>query len=218
MFSARPRDYRSARTDAAMRARLAALHAPLAPAPRAAITLSEARGGAGLAIAWGWHETPFGEALALGTEAGLCGLGFTAETGRDAAFADLVGRFPAAVLTERPEALADWVADPEGAPLHLIGAPFQRAVWQALTRIPSGAVATYSDLATAVGHPTAHRAVATAVGRNPVSWHVPCHRVLRRDGALGGYHWGLSVKRAMLARETDGIGAAASGSRVLLEG
>jgi AraC family transcriptional regulator of adaptative response/methylated-DNA-[protein]-cysteine methyltransferase len=208
MPSARPKDYRSARTDAAMRARLAGLRAPLAPAPRAAITLSDAPGGAGLAIAWGWFETPFGAALALGTEAGLCGLGFAAETGREAAFADLAGRFPAADLGERPEALGAWVADPEGAPLHLIGAPFQRAVWQALTRIPGGKVATYSDLAVAVGHPTAHRAVATAVGRNPVSWHVPCHRVLRRDGALGGYHWGLSVKRAMLAFETEGAGAA----------
>jgi AraC family transcriptional regulator of adaptative response/methylated-DNA-[protein]-cysteine methyltransferase len=203
MFNARPADYRSARTDAGARALLARRRAPLAPAPRVGITVSEARDGAGLAIRWGWFETPFGEALALGTEAGLTGLGFAAETGRDAAFADLAGRFPAAALTERPEALAPWVVDPEGAPLHLIGAPFQIAVWRALTRIAPGRIATYSDLAEAIGHATAHRAVATAVGRNPVSWHVPCHRVLRRDGALGGYHWGLSIKRAMLAREGE---------------
>lgn len=201
MFTARPADYRSARTDAALRARLARRHAPLSPAPRPGITPSEARDGAGLTIAWGWFETPFGEALALGTEAGLAGLGFAAETGRAAAFADLAGRFPAARLVEDPDRLGAWVADPEGAPLHLIGAPFQLAVWGALTRIAPGQVATYSDLARAIGHPAAHRAVATAVGRNPVSWHVPCHRALRRDGALGGYHWGLSVKRAMLARE-----------------
>jgi AraC family transcriptional regulator of adaptative response/methylated-DNA-[protein]-cysteine methyltransferase len=85
--------------------------------------------------------------------------------------------------------------------LHMIGAPLQIKVWEALLRIPSGHVTTYSEIATAIGAPRAVRAVGTAVGRNPVSWLIPCHRALRKSGALGGYHWGLPVKRAMLAYE-----------------
>jgi AraC family transcriptional regulator of adaptative response/methylated-DNA-[protein]-cysteine methyltransferase len=83
----------------------------------------------------------------------------------------------------------------------MIGAPFQIKVWEALLQIPSGQVTTYSDIADAIGHPRAVRAVGTAVGRNPVSWLIPCHRALRKSGGLGGYHWGLPVKRAMLAWE-----------------
>ena len=86
--------------------------------------------------------------------------------------------------------------------LHLIGAPFQIKVWEALLQVPSGHVTTYSEIAGAIGHPKAVRAVGTAVGRNPVSWLIPCHRALRKSGALGGYHWGLPVKRALLAWES----------------
>jgi AraC family transcriptional regulator of adaptative response/methylated-DNA-[protein]-cysteine methyltransferase len=74
-------------------------------------------------------------------------------------------------------------------------------VWQALLQIPSGHVSTYSDIARAIQTPKAVRAVGTAVGRNPISWLIPCHRALRKTGALGGYHWGLPVKRALLAYE-----------------
>ena len=122
--------------------------------------------------------------------------------------ADLRARWPKADFIEAPERLQDWVRDAFGqgaagqpAPLYLIGAPFQIKVWEALLRIPSGQVTTYSEIATAVGHPKAVRAVGTAVGRNPVSWLIPCHRALRKSGGLGGYHWGLPVKRAMLAWE-----------------
>ena len=87
------------------------------------------------------------------------------------------------------------------ARLHLIGAPFQLKVWEALLHIPSGHVTTYSDLAAAVGHPRAVRAVGTAVGRNPISLLIPCHRALRSDGTLGGYAWGLQRKRKLLAIE-----------------
>jgi len=90
----------------------------------------------------------------------------------------------------------------EPTPLYLIGAPFQIKVWEALLAIPSGQVTTYSEIAQAVGNPRAVRAVGSAVGRNPVSWLIPCHRALRKSGGLGGYHWGLPVKRAMLAYET----------------
>jgi AraC family transcriptional regulator of adaptative response/methylated-DNA-[protein]-cysteine methyltransferase len=167
-----------------------------------------ARGGAGLQIFWGRFDSPFGPALVMGTGKGMCGIAFTAETGEAGAMADLRGRWPKADFVEAPLRLHDWVRGAFGqagaaqpTPLYLIGAPFQIKVWEALLRIPSGQVTTYSDLATAVGHPRAVRAVGTAVGRNPVSWLIPCHRALRKSGGLGGYHWGLPVKRAMLAWE-----------------
>lgn len=166
-----------------------------------------ARGGAGLAVRWGMFDSPFGPALVTGTDRGICGIGFVADTGEEAGFADLASRWPRATFTRDEAALAPWVAAAFGTgpgrrtPLHLIGAPFQIKVWEALLRIPSGQVTTYSDLASAVGHPAAQRAVGTAVGRNPISFLIPCHRAIRRDGGLGGYHWGLPQKRAMLAWE-----------------
>lgn len=164
-----------------------------------------ARGGEGLTIRYGWFPTPFGEALAMGTDRGLCGLGFVDDCGRDAAMSDLCGRWPRATFVEDRAAVAPWIeaafAGKGEARLHMIGAPFQIKVWEALLAIPSGQVTTYSELARAIGHPTAVRAVGTAVGRNPVSWLIPCHRALRKTGGLGGYHWGLPVKRAMLAWE-----------------
>jgi AraC family transcriptional regulator of adaptative response/methylated-DNA-[protein]-cysteine methyltransferase len=172
-----------------------------------------ARAGDGLAIAWGWFDTPFGPALAMGTDRGLCGLAFAAETGRGAAMADLRARWPKAAFVEAPERLEDWVGAAFGgrgeARLHLIGAPFQIKVWEALLQVPSGHVTSYSDIAAAIGRPRAMRAVGTAVGRNPVSWLIPCHRALRKAGGLGGYHWGLGVKRAMLAWESARLEGAA---------
>jgi AraC family transcriptional regulator of adaptative response/methylated-DNA-[protein]-cysteine methyltransferase len=168
-----------------------------------------AKGGEGLRIFWGWFESPFGPALVMGTEKGICGMAFAAETGEAAAMEDLVGRWPRAAFAEDPMMLRPWVLQAFGAthlansdtPLFLIGAPFQIKVWEALLHIPTGHVTSYSELAGAVGHPRAVRAVGTAVGRNPISWLIPCHRALRKSGGLGGYHWGLPVKRAMLAWE-----------------
>jgi AraC family transcriptional regulator of adaptative response/methylated-DNA-[protein]-cysteine methyltransferase len=172
-----------------------------------------ARGGAGLEIAWGWFDTPFGPALAMGTDRGLCGLAFAAESGREAATADLRARWPKAAFVEAPERLTAWVAAAFGgggeARLHLIGAPFQIKVWEALLQVPTGHVTTYSDIASSIGHPKAVRAVGTAVGRNPVSFLIPCHRALQKAGGLGGYHWGLGVKRAMLAWEAARLDSAA---------
>ncbi len=164
-----------------------------------------AKKGAGLTIRWGWFDSPFGQALVMGTERGLCGLAFASETGRDAAMQDMRARWPKAAFVEDPEALAPDVraafARKGEAHLHLIGAPFQIKVWEALLSVPSGRVTTYSELASAIGSPKAVRAVGTAVGQNPVSWLIPCHRALRKSGELGGYHWGLPVKRALLAWE-----------------
>ncbi len=166
-----------------------------------------ARAGEGLRIRWGWQDSPFGPALVMATDRGICGIGFAAETGAEAAMADLRSRWPKADFIEdptmlRPWALAAFGAGDEAAPIHAIGAPFQIKVWEALLTIPSGHVTTYSDIAVAIGNPRAVRAVGSAVGRNPVSWLIPCHRALRKTGELGGYHWGLTVKRALLAWES----------------
>ena len=164
-----------------------------------------AKGGAGLTIWHGWFDSPFGPALVMGTDKGICGMGFAAETGEGPAMQDLISRWPHATFVENPDRLRPWVQAALGqtnAPLHLIGAPFQIKVWEALLRIPSGHVTTYSEIARVIGHPAAVRAVGTAVGRNPVSLFIPCHRALRKSGGLGGYHWGLPVKRAILAWES----------------
>ncbi|WP_339760884.1 bifunctional helix-turn-helix domain-containing protein/methylated-DNA--[protein]-cysteine S-methyltransferase [uncultured Sulfitobacter sp.] len=169
-----------------------------------------ARKGAGLEISWGWFDSPFGPALVMGTDRGICGLAFSAETGEAEAMEDLRSRWPGANFVENPSLLHDWVQTAFGAragsgdkaPMYLIGAPFQIKVWEALLSIPSGNVTTYSEIAQNVGTPKAVRAVGTAVGRNPISWLIPCHRALRKSGGLGGYHWGIPVKRALLAYES----------------
>ena len=168
-----------------------------------------ARAGEGLTIRHGWFDGPFGDTIVMATDKGICGMGFAAEMGREAAFEDLRRRWPKARFTEDAAALAPIAAAAFGqgqTPLHLIGAPFQIKVWEALLRIPSGHVTTYSEIAGTIGHAKAVRAVGTAVGRNPISFLIPCHRALRRDGSLGGYHWGLPVKRAILAWESARTG------------
>ncbi|MGB3148545.1 MAG: bifunctional helix-turn-helix domain-containing protein/methylated-DNA--[protein]-cysteine S-methyltransferase [Paracoccaceae bacterium] len=174
-----------------------------------------ALGGAGLTLRYGYFASPFGECLAMATDRGLAGLGFCEEFGRAHSFADLSGRWPKARYVEDRAALQPWIdaAFAKGGggrevPLHLMGAPFQIKVWEALLSIPSGHVTTYSDLARAAGNPRAVRATGTAVGRNPISFLIPCHRALRKSGGLGGYHWGLPVKRAMLAWEAARADAA----------
>ncbi len=166
-----------------------------------------ARGGEGLTIFWGWFDSPFGPAAVMGTAKGICGIGFAAETGAEATLSELIGRWPKASFVEDPMMLRPWVLSafgagmPEATPIYAIGAPFQIKVWEALLNIPTGHVTTYGDIASAIGHPQANRAVGTAVGRNPVAFLIPCHRAIRKGGGIGGYHWGLPVKRAMLAWE-----------------
>jgi len=176
--------------------------------------------GAGLRISAGFHDSPFGEALVATTERGICGLTFH-EGSRKAALRDLATRWPNAQIEERPRVTAPVasrvfaaleVRDPDTVvPLGILvrGTNFQVKVWRALLQIPVGTVASYEDIATAIGAPTAVRAVGTAIGHNPVAFLIPCHRVIRTTGALGGYRWGLPRKRAMLAWESGRTSALA---------
>ncbi|MFA7416210.1 MAG: bifunctional helix-turn-helix domain-containing protein/methylated-DNA--[protein]-cysteine S-methyltransferase [Rhizobium sp.] len=166
--------------------------------------------GEGLTIRYGFHPSPFGEALVMTTERGLAGLAFADKGGEKACFEDMAGRWPRARFVQDHEATAPYatrIFEPSrwsgDQPLRvvLIGSDFQVRVWQSLLRIPLGKAVTYSDIAAEIGQPTASRAVGAAVGRNPISFVVPCHRALGKSGALTGYHWGLTRKRAMLGWE-----------------
>lgn len=169
----------------------------------------KARGG-GLTIRYGFHPSPFGLALVMITERGLAGLAFADLGGERACYEDMAQRWPNATYVEDSAATAPYAAhifDPGKwsceQPLRvvLIGTDFQVRVWESLLKIPLGKAVTYSDLARDIGQPTASRAVGAAVGRNPISFVVPCHRALGKSGALTGYHWGLTRKRAMLGWE-----------------
>ncbi|MBI4185004.1 MAG: methylated-DNA--[protein]-cysteine S-methyltransferase [Proteobacteria bacterium] len=165
-------------------------------------------GGEGLRIAFGFHPSPFGEALLLATARGLCGLAFVEPGGRAEALADMSARWPAARFIEDPEASAAcarriFAPGPAGAPLrlHLKGTNFQLRVWEALIRIPPGRVVSYQALARYLGRPDSARAVAGAIAANPVAFVIPCHRVIRASGAVSGYRWGPDRKRAILGWE-----------------
>lgn len=159
----------------------------------------------------GVHATPLGHAVVGVTEQGCCHLRFVDdEAAVTATRARLAQRWPGRAILEDAAATAPYVAramapqpDADPLPLHLEGTPFQLAVWRALLALPSGARVTYRDIAQAIGRPTAVRAVGSAIGDNPVWVLVPCHRVLRSDGGLGGYAGGLARKQALLARELD---------------
>ena len=157
-------------------------------------------------IGYSWMESPFGEALIMATKQGICGVSFSSEIGKRKALADMMLRWPQAEFSEERDvdAKIDFPISrgTSKMKIHVIGAPFQIRVWAELMHIPSGNVSTYSDIAAAIGRPKATRAVGTAVGKNPISWLIPCHRALRKSGELGGYHWGLPLKRTMLAFES----------------
>ena len=163
--------------------------------------------GAGLTIRHGYHQTPFGGATVAVTDRGICALGFDDDE-RGATVERLEHDWPAAHLVgdERGtvpviEQIFDQAKAGQPLTLHLRGTNFQLKVWEALLAIPEGATTSYGQLAKTIGKPTASRAVGSAVGDNPVSFLVPCHRVLRGSGALGGYRWGLERKQAILAWE-----------------
>lgn len=172
--------------------------------------------GEGLTMRYGFHPSPFGTALALVTDRGLAGLAFADEGSEAAALADMRARWPRATYVEDSAATAPYarrVFDPSqwrpDRPLRvvMIGTDFELTVWETLLKVPFGRATTYGDIAGHIGRPTAARAVGTAVGRNPLSFVVPCHRVLGRDGGLHGYHWGLTRKRAILGWEAGVSGA-----------
>ncbi|TRL31538.1 methylated-DNA--[protein]-cysteine S-methyltransferase [Rhizobium straminoryzae] len=174
----------------------------------------KAKGG-GLIIRYGFHPSPFGLALVMATERGLAGLAFADdEGGREACFADMATRWPNADYVADQQATAPYITrifDParwrseEPLRVVLIGSDFQVRVWQSLLKIPFGRAVTYSDVARDIGQPTASRAVGAAIGRNPISFVVPCHRALGKSGALTGYHWGLTRKRAILGWEAGRV-------------
>ncbi|PLX94500.1 MAG: 6-O-methylguanine DNA methyltransferase [Desulfuromonas sp.] len=166
--------------------------------------------GEGLVIRYGLDETPFGDCLVGVTERGICHLAFIEEGLADAAVRELKEDWPKATFVEDAAASRPAVEQifgersrnrTEPLPLLLRGTNFQLKVWQALLKIPEGALVSYRQLAEQLGTPTASRAVGNAVGRNPIAYLIPCHRVLRSNGELGGYRWGTERKKALLGRE-----------------
>jgi AraC family transcriptional regulator of adaptative response/methylated-DNA-[protein]-cysteine methyltransferase len=173
--------------------------------------------GEGLEIKWAFHPSPFGHALVMTTERGLAGLAF-ADDGKEAeVLADMARRWPRARFVEDPAGTegyvrrifepASWRPD-RALRVVLIGSDFEVRVWEALLKVPFGATTSYSAIAARLERPKAVRAVGGAIGRNPISFVVPCHRVLGKGGSLTGYHWGLTRKRAILGWEA---GVAAGG-------
>jgi AraC family transcriptional regulator of adaptative response/methylated-DNA-[protein]-cysteine methyltransferase len=172
-------------------------------------------GGAGMTLAYGFHPSPFGTALVIRSGRGLAGLAFADLGEEQAALADMQRRWPQASYVEDragTAALAQRVFDTRmwrpDEPLRvvLIGTDFEVRVWETLLKIPMGRAVCYSDIATKIDRPKASRAVGAAVGKNPISFVVPCHRALGKSGALTGYHWGITRKQAMLGWEAGKVG------------
>jgi len=173
-------------------------------------------GGAGLVISYGFHPSPFGKALVMITQRGLSGLAFADPGEEQTTLADMRGRWPRARYLEDAAATAPYARRifdaamwrPE-QPLRvvLIGTDWEIRVWETLLKVPMGRATTYSDVAAKMRNSKAARAVGAAVGKNPLSFVVPCHRVLGKSGDLTGYHWGLTRKRAMLGWEAGKIAA-----------
>ena len=169
-----------------------------------------------LTLRYGFHPSPFGETILVVSARGVAGLGFI-DGDRPAALADMTRRWPRARFVEDGGATAPFAArifDPAlwrpHAPLRvvMIGTDFEVRVWETLLKVPLGSATTYTDVARNIGRPKAARAVGAAVGRNPISFVVPCHRVLGRSGALTGYHWGLARKQAMIGWEAGRLAGA----------
>lgn len=172
-------------------------------------------GGGGMTLRYGFHPSPFGTAIVIATDRGLAGLAFADPGDEQTAFADMKRRWPNATYVEDTDgttALAQRVFDTRlwraDQPLRvvLIGTDFEVRVWETLLKIPMGRAVSYSDIACNINSPKASRAVGAAVGRNPVSFVVPCHRALGKSGALTGYHWGITRKQAMLGWEAGQLG------------
>lgn len=175
-----------------------------------AITPGQARqSGLGVSMNFGFGSTMFGDALIAWTDRGISFLGFNLTHGRDFALNGLKNQWPGLELEEDTRSAGKLLEQvfnrPESEPLQvwLKGSPFQLKVWEALLRIPPSFHCTYGQIANYLGNPKAGRAIGTAVGRNPVSWLIPCHRVITSMGTLGGYRWGLDTKQAMIGYEAS---------------
>ena len=169
-----------------------------------------------LTLRYGFHPSPFGETIVVVSTRGVAGLGFV-DGDRPTALSDMTRRWPRARFIEDSPTAAPFAArifDPAlwrpDAPLRvvMIGTDFEVRVWETLLKVPLGSATTYSDVARQIGRPKAARAVGAAVGRNPISFVVPCHRVLGRSGALTGYHWGLARKQAIIGWEAGRLAGA----------
>ena len=173
-----------------------------------AMTPGEAkRKGRDVDVHYGYGMTPFGEALLAWTERGVCFLGFCHEEGRHHSWDHFNQQWPDANLTgddvEASRRLAEIFneSEPKQLKIWLRGSPFQLRVWEALLNLPTGTHCTYGQLASFAGNAGASRATGSAIGRNPVSWLIPCHRVITSLGTVGGYRWGTNTKRAMIGYE-----------------
>ena len=158
-------------------------------------------------ISYQFKTSSFGGTLIMSNEMGLCGLAFCDHFGKDTVLADMKARWPKASY-EKDTIFSDKefksiLDQTKRVQLCLIGSKLQIHVWKALLKIPPGKLTSYTTLAKHIGKPKAVRAIATAIGKNPLCWLVPCHRVLRANGDLGGYHWGLTVKKNMLTYESQ---------------
>ena len=158
-------------------------------------------------ISYQFTTSYFGETLIMSNEIGLCGLAFCDHFGRDNALDNMKLRWPKAsykkdtIFSDKEfKSILDQTKRVE---LCLIGSKLQIQVWKELLKIPFGKVISYTTLAKHIGKPKAVRTVATAIGKNPLCWLIPCHRVLRANGELGGYHWGLNIKKNMLSYESQ---------------
>ena len=172
-------------------------------------------GGTGMTLAYGFHPSPFGTAIVIASGRGLAGLAFADPGEEGSALADMKRRSPNATYVEDHDgtaALAQRIFDTRlwrpDQPLRvvLIGTDFEVRVWETLLKIPMGRAVSYSDIANKIKNPKASRAVGAAIGKNPVSFVVPCHRALGKSGALTGYHWGITRKQAMLGWEAGQLG------------
>ncbi|NML22505.1 methylated-DNA--[protein]-cysteine S-methyltransferase [Pseudoflavitalea sp. G-6-1-2] len=164
--------------------------------------------GGGITIAYGFHATPFGEVIIGATNRGICHLHFVPDGQHQMAIAQLQASWENAVLLHQPQRTAAYVetifhSSGKNEKLHVLvkGTNFQVKVWNALLKIPAGTVTTYQDVAREIGSPRAMQAVGSAVGANPVGFLIPCHRVIRKNGALAEYLWGPERKKAILGWE-----------------
>ncbi len=175
-----------------------------------AVTPGELRKhGDSLTIRYGFHASPFGECLIAVTNKGICSLEFIGSGDKDTTLAGLRKKWNNAEIIQDQRATETYISKifarlrTAHIPLHVKGTNFQIKVWEALLKVPQGSVISYEELAVSIGRPSAVRAVANAVANNPIAFLIPCHRVIRKTGALGGYHWGSPKKSAILLWESD---------------